>query len=80
VDVLQRAISRVRQPRPPVRLALAKVYVEANDRDKATAELERVLEAGKSSPYYAPARQLAVIAAHAVSPAGWLRHLGGVGS
>jgi FimV-like protein len=58
VDVLKRAINRVPNP-APVRLALAKVYIDANDREKATVELEKVMEAGKSSPYYAAARQLA---------------------
>ena len=57
VEALKRAINRSTDI-APLQLALAKVYIQAEDRANATAELERLVALGKSSPYYAQARKL----------------------
>jgi len=57
VESLKRAINRSTDI-APLQLALAKVYIQAEDRANATAELERLVALGKSSPYYSQARKL----------------------
>lgn len=57
IDALKRAINRASDPNP-LRLSLAKVYLQAEDRINASAELERLIALGKASPQYAEARKL----------------------
>jgi cellulose synthase operon protein C len=57
IDSLKRAINRATNS-APLRLSLAKIYIQANDRLNAINELEKLVALGKSSPYYLPARKL----------------------
>ena len=57
VEALKMAINRATDP-APLRLSLARVYIEAKDRPNAINELEKLIALGKSSPYYLPARKL----------------------
>ena len=56
-DAFNRAISSAVDP-APLRLALAKVYLEAGERDKGRAELERLRDLGKDFAQQAEVRRL----------------------
>ena len=57
VESLKRAINRSTDT-GALRLSLARVYIQAEDKLNAIAELEKLIELGKSSPLYLPARKL----------------------
>ena len=57
IETLRRAILRAAEPNP-LRLRLARLYLAANDRDKAKAELESLRDLGRSFAEYAEVRKL----------------------
>lgn len=57
VEVLKRGIESSTDP-VPLRLALAKVHIEAAERSNAIAELEGLVALGRASPIYDEARKL----------------------
>jgi len=57
VDALKRGINRALNP-APLQLTLAKIYLQANERDKAVAELERLRDLGKDFPQQTEVRRL----------------------
>lgn len=57
VETLKIAINRATNP-APLRLALARVYLGMNDRDRAAAELDTLVALGKTSATYREARRL----------------------
>ncbi len=57
VDALKLAINRATDT-APLRLSLARVYIEADEPANATVELEKLLALGKTAPQYAQARKL----------------------
>ena len=57
VDALKLAFNRATDT-APLRLSLARVYIEADEPANATVELEKLLALGKTAPQYAQARKL----------------------
>jgi cellulose synthase operon protein C len=57
IEALKLAINRSTDI-APLRLALAKVYIEAGDRQNAASELDALVALGRGSPTYAEARKL----------------------
>lgn len=57
IETLKRAISRSGNP-AALQFVLAKVYLKADDRDKAMVELERLKDMGKDFPQLAEVRRL----------------------
>jgi len=57
VEALKRGINRALNP-APLQLVLAKIYLQANERDKAVAELERLRDLGKDFPQQPEVRRL----------------------
>lgn len=57
IQALKTALSRAAEP-GPLRIALAKIYMQSDDRPSAAAELERLVDLGRGTPQYAEARKL----------------------
>ena len=57
IEALRQAINRATNPMP-LQLSLAKVYVTSGDNASAIAELQALVDRGKTAPLYPQARKL----------------------